>query len=66
MTGGDAKAAPLPDSEMDDAVMTAQHAALQINDIAGFSGGRPQPFDDFGVAAGRHEADILAIVLVGD
>src|SRR4051812_12579751 len=66
MTSGNAQTAPLSDGEMDDALMAAKHAAVQINDVARFSGAGPQPFDDFGVAAGRHEADILAVVLVGD
>src|SRR4051794_19407937 len=66
MASGNTETAPLSDGEMDDAVMAAKHAAVQINDVARFSGAGPQPFDDFGVAAGRHEADILTIVLVGD
>ncbi len=63
---GDAEPAPLPDREMHDAPMGADDAAVEIDDIAGFDRIRPQPPDDVGVAPGRHEADVLAVVLVGD
>ena len=66
MAGGDAEAAPLADGEMDDAVMRAEHAAVEIDDVAGLGGPGPQALDHLGVAAGRHEADVLAVVLVGD
>ena len=32
--GGDAETAPLADGEMNDAVMTAEHAAVEIDDFA--------------------------------
>ena len=32
----------------------------------GSIGIRPQPADDVGIAPGRHEADVLAVLLVGD
>ena len=32
----------------------------------GFGGARLQPLDHIGVVPGRHEADVLAVVLVGD
>ena len=51
---------------MDDAVVAAEHAAVEIDDVAGLGGARPQPLDHLGVAPGRHEADVLAVVLVGD
>src|SRR4051812_23950112 len=63
--GGDAKPAPLADGVMDDALMAPEHAALEVDDIAGLGGAWPQPLDHLGVAACRHEADILAVVLVG-
>ena len=63
---GDAEAAALADGEMDDAVMAAEHTAVEIDDVAGLGGAGPQPLDHFGVAAGRHEADVLAVLLVGD
>ena len=66
IAGGDAEAAPLADGEMDDAVVAAEHPAVEIDDVAGLGRARPQPLDDVGVAAGRHEADVLAVVLVGD
>ena len=33
--GRDAEPAPLADGEMDDAVVTAEHAAVEIDDLAG-------------------------------
>src|SRR5437899_5645807 len=66
MSGRDAEPAPLPDGEMDDAVVVAKHAAGHIDDLARLGGARPQPLDHVGVAPGWHEADVLAVVLVGD
>src|SRR5262249_46279845 len=62
--GCDAEAAALPDGEIGDAVVLPDHAAVEIDDLAGLHRVRPQPGDDVGVAAGRHEADVLAVVLV--
>ncbi len=39
---------------------------VEIDDVAGLGGARLEPLDHLGVAAGRHEADVLAVVLVGD
>jgi hypothetical protein len=44
----------------------AEHASLEIDDVAGVHRVRTQAGDDVGVAAGRHEADVLAVVLVGN
>src|SRR6266581_5878697 len=49
---------------MDDAVMPAQHPAVEIDDLARLRGAGPQPLDDVGITAGRDEADVLAVVLV--
>src|SRR3984893_6273439 len=57
---------PLADGEMNDALMRADDAAVEVNDIAGQNRIRPQPADDVGIATGRHEADILAVLLVRD
>src|SRR5450432_2756206 len=51
---------------MNDAGMAAQHLAVEIDDLAGFRSTGLKPFDDVGVMAGRHKADVLAVVLVGD
>src|SRR5579871_6930690 len=51
---------------MDDAVMLAEHAAAEIDDLARAGGARPQPLDHFRIVAARHEADVLAVLLVGD
>src|SRR5690606_15192263 len=64
--GRDAQALALADGEMRDALMPAEHAAREIDDFAGLHRIRPQPADDVGVAAGRHEADVLAVLLVGN
>ena len=66
LAGGDAEAPPLADGEMDDAVMAAEHAAVEIDDVAGIGRARHQLLDHVGIAALRHEADVLAVVLVGD
>ena len=64
--GGDAQSPPLADGEMNDALMPADDAAVEVDDIAGLDRIRPQPADDVGIASGRHEADVLAVLLVGD
>src|SRR5262245_24934194 len=51
---------------MDDAVMPAEHPAREIDDVAGLGRAWPQPLDHLSIAAGRHKADVLAVVLVGD
>ena len=40
--GGDAQSAPLADGEMNDALMPADDAAVEVDDIAGLDGIRPQ------------------------
>jgi hypothetical protein len=44
--------------------MTAQHATVDMHDLARLSGIRLQPVDNRRVAAGRHEADVLTVRLV--
>src|SRR6516164_333349 len=66
MAGGDAESPPLADGEMDDAGMSAQHAAVEIDDLARLGCAGLEPLDHLGVAARRHEADVLAVVLVGN
>src|SRR5258707_6948931 len=51
---------------MDDAGMPAKDAAIQIDDVARFGRAGLEPLDHIGVTAGWHEADVLAVVLVGD
>src|SRR5215831_19245881 len=62
----DAEAAALADREVHDAAMTAEHAAGEVDNVAGNRRARQQPLDHIGVAAGRDETDILAVLLVGD
>src|SRR5262249_58248312 len=66
MAGGEAQPPPLADGEMDDAGMSAQHAAVEIDDVARLGRARLEPLDHLRIAARRHEADVLAVVLVGD
>src|SRR5258708_39035735 len=49
---------------MHDAVMPADDAAIEVDDVAGLDGIWPQPADNVGVASGRYEADVLAVLLV--
>ncbi len=64
--GGNAEALALADGEIDDALMPADDAAVEIDDVAGLDRAGLQAPDDVGVAPGRHEADVLAVLLVGD
>ena len=63
---GDADAAALADREAQNAVMAAEHAAVDVDDVARRGGIRLQLGDDVGVFALRHEADVLAVGLGGD
>ena len=62
----DAQSFALPDGVMDDAVVPPEHAARPVDDVAGRGGAGAQALDDVGIASGRHEADVLAVLLVGD
>src|SRR5262249_23734714 len=62
----DTEPAALADGEMDDSGMRAKHGAVEVNNLAGFGGTGLEALDHLGIAAGRHEADVLAVVLVGD
>ena len=46
--------------------MLAEHAAFEIDDVAGARRIRPQLGDDVGVAPLGHEADVLAVGLLGN
>ena len=48
---GDPQALPLPDGEMDDAVVAAEHLARQVHDVARLGRARPQPLDHVRIAA---------------
>jgi hypothetical protein len=45
--------------------MVAQHAAVHVHDLAGIGGAGAQFLDHGGVIAVGHEADVLAVGLVG-
>ena len=64
--GGDAEPLALADREMNYALMPADGAAFEVNDVAGLDRTGLQPADDIGVAPCRYEADVLAVLLVGD
>ena len=51
---------------MDQAVVPAEHAPVHVHDLAGLGGAGAQLLHDAGIGAVRHEADVLAIGLVGD
>src|ERR1700736_3333917 len=51
---------------MDDAVVPAEHAPLDIDDVSGLGGAGPQALDHLGIASRGNEADVLAVLLVGD
>lgn len=59
-------AAALADGVVDDAVMLTQHAAVHMDDLARFGRIGAQLADDLGIIAVGHEADVLAVRLVGD
>src|SRR5438552_1139157 len=42
MAGSNAEAAPLPDGEVDDTVVAAEHATIEIDDVAKLARGREQ------------------------
>src|SRR6202034_757402 len=65
-TGRHAEPAPLPDSKMNNAVVAAEHTAVKIDDFARRGGVGPQALDDIAIMPARHEADVLAVVLVGN
>jgi hypothetical protein len=44
----------------------AQHMTVDMDDLAGLGGAGAQAFDDTHIIAVRHEADVLAVRLVGD
>src|SRR6202035_1047651 len=44
----------------------AEHAPLDVDDISGLGGAGPQALDHLGIASGWNEADVLAVLLVGD
>jgi hypothetical protein len=66
LAGRDADAAALADREVDDAVVGAQDAAVHVHDLTRFGRVRPQLADDLGIVAVGHEADVLAVRLVGN
>jgi len=66
LAGGDADTAALADGVVDDALVAAKHAAVDVHDVAGLGGAGLQALDDLGIAAVGDEADVLAVMLVGD
>src|SRR3546814_8335571 len=60
-----ADAAALADRVMEDAVMPAEHAPVDMDDLAAKRRVRLHLVDDVRIAALRHEADVLAVGLLG-
>ncbi len=46
--------------------MAAEHAAVDMDDVARLGRARAQALDHLRIAPGRHEADVLAVGLIGD
>ena len=63
---GDLQAAALADRVVDDALVAAEVAAVDVHDIAGLQRAGLQTLDDAGVAALRHKANVLAVGLFCD
>src|ERR687892_485289 len=64
LLGGNADPLPLADGVIDDAVVPPEHPAVDMDDVAGLSGSGTQTLDHLRIAAGRHEADVLAVRLL--
>src|SRR5262249_15636088 len=66
LSARDSGPAALADGEMDYAFMPAEHAAIDMMNLAGFGSAGPQTLHHAGITALRHEADILAVGLRRD
>lgn len=53
----------LADGEIEDAAVPAEHAAIDMDDVASLGSVRPQALHDVGIAACGNKADILAVGL---
>ena len=62
----DVDAAALADGEVDDAAVLPEHAAVEVNDIAGSRGFGPELLHQAGIIAVGDEADVLAVGLGRD
>src|SRR5690606_41697128 len=62
----DADTAPLADRVMHDAVMAAERAPVDMDNIARIGRFRLQFGDNVGIFPLRHEADVLAVLFLGD
>jgi len=60
----DVQPAALADGKIDDPVMAAEDAAVEVDDIAGLDRAGTEPGDQRRIVPGRHEADVLAVGLV--
>ena len=63
---GDMQAAPLAHGEAGGAVVAAEQAAVDVDDLAGLERVGPQTRHHVAVVAAGHEADVLAVRLGGD
>src|SRR3569623_618738 len=66
LSRSNADAAALADREVHNALMMAENPAAQIDYLARLQRVRLHALDDIRIASGRHEADVLAVVLFGD
>ncbi len=63
--GAQVEAAALAHREVDDALVVAEDSARAVDDLARLLRFRPQAGDEPGIAARGHEADVLAVGLLG-
>ena len=66
LADGQAEALPLADRVVDDALVAAEHAAVEMDDLAALHGARLETLDHVAVAPLRDEADVLAVGLLRD
>ena len=62
---GNSKAAALADRVMDQALMTAEHPSIDMDDVAGLGSAWPQFLNDIRIGSVGNKADILTVGLIG-
>ena len=66
LTLGDSEPPTLSDGKVYNALVPTQNPAIQMNDFTRLGTIGPQLLDEIGIAALGHEADVLAVGLVGN
>ena len=65
LAAADPEAAALADGVANDPLVPPEHPAVEVHDLARLGRAGPQLLDHRGIGAVRHEADVLAVGLVG-